>query len=277
MHSTRCALTPELKARFTPGHDRSGKAWWNEDRSPVFYPQGGLRTTANDLLKYVSAYLGLPRTSLTPLFEKTHEVHVQSGIPAQNLGSWVVQTDPLGRRFAFHAGDTAGYSTFVGFDEARHRGVVVLCSATDPDDVDGMFALLVVNEWQPDKRPRETKISSSICNVYVGQYQRSPHSAAAPGIGIRREGSRIFAQTTGRRALAIRALLPPVEGELLPESETRLFGRLSGRPITFSRDNTGKVTGLTVQFGDETFYYEKISDQPPRAPEPSKPPAGKGS
>jgi hypothetical protein len=68
--------------------------------------------------------------------------------------------------------------------------------------------------------------------------------------------------------LAIRALLPPIEGELLPESETRLFGRLSGRPITFSWDKRDKVASLTMQFGGETFYYEKISDQPPKAPEP---------
>jgi len=90
MNSTRCALTLELKTRFTPGHNQFGDAWWNENRSPVFFPQGGLRSTANDLLKYMSAYLGLTRTSLTPLFEKTHEVQVQPGIPIQNsvLGSF---------------------------------------------------------------------------------------------------------------------------------------------------------------------------------------------
>jgi CubicO group peptidase (beta-lactamase class C family) len=272
MNSTRCMLTPELKVRLTPGHNQFGDSLWNENRSPIFYPQGGLRSTANDLLKYVSAYLGVARTGLAPLFEKTHEVHVQSGIPTQNLGSWVVQTDPQGRKFVFHAGDTAGYSAFVGFDETRHRGVVILCSTADPEDVDGIFALLLENEWHSDQRPKEIKISGSICDSFVGQYQRSPHSASAPGIGIRREGNRIFAQTTGPRSLAIRALLPSIEGELLPESETRLFGRLSGMPITFSRDTQNKVTGLTVQFGGETFYYEKISNQPPQAPEPPKRP-----
>jgi hypothetical protein len=275
MNSTRFTLTPELKARFTPGHNQFGEALWNENRSPIFFPQGGLRSTANDLLKYVSAYLGLTPTSLTPLFEKAHELHVQSGIPTQNFGSWVVQTDPQGRKFVFHAGDTAGYSAFVGFDEARHRGVVILCSSSDPEDVDGIFALLLENEWQSDQRPKETKISSAVCDSFVGQYQRSPHSVFAPGIGLRREGDRLFAQTTGPRPLAIRALLPPIEGELLPESETRLFGRLSGRPIIFSRDAKSKITGLTVQFGSETLYYEKMSNEPPQTPEPPKRPAAK--
>jgi hypothetical protein len=66
--------------------------------------------------------------------------------------------------------------------------------------------------------------------------------------------------------------LPPIEGELLPESETCLFGRLSGMPITFSRNVRDKVTGLTVQFGGEKLYYEKISDQSPNTPEPPKQP-----
>jgi len=267
MNSTRCALTPDLKARATAGHDRSGKASWNENRSPVFYPQGGLWTTANDMLKYASAYLGLTRTGLAPVFKEAREVHVQSGIPNQNLGWWVVQTDPLGRRFSFHAGDTAGYSALVGFDEARKRGVVILCSTSDPDDVDGIFALLIENEWESNKRPRPTKISSSVCDSFVGQYQRLPHSASAPGIVIRRDGNRLFAKTTGPRSLAIRALLPPIEGELLPESKTTLFGRLSGMPIPFSRDAQDKVVGLTVQFGTNAFYYEKISDQPLNSPE----------
>jgi serine-type D-Ala-D-Ala carboxypeptidase/endopeptidase len=270
MNSTRCILTSELKVRATPGHDPSGKAFWNEVRSPVFYPQGGLWTTANDLIKYASAYLCLTQTGLAPLFKKAREVHAQPGIPAQNLGSWVVQTDPLGRRFSFHAGDTAGYSAFVGFDEAKKRGVVILCSTSDPVDVDGLFALLIESEWHPDKRPREAKIGNHIYDSFVGQYQCSPQSASVIGIDIRRVGDRLFAQTTGSRPLGIRILLPPIEGELVPESETSLFGRLSGMPITFSRNSQNEVLGLTVQFGAKASYYKKISDRSSSPPEQSQ-------
>ena len=41
--------------------------------------------------------------------------------------------------------------------------------------------------------------------------------------------------------------------------------------MTFSRDARGKVTCLTVHYRGNTFSYEKISDQPPKAPEPPKP------
>ena len=263
MNDTLITLTPELKARFVGPDD---------NRSPVFYAQGGLRSTANDLLKYVSAMLGLTRTSLTPLIEKTHEVHDQSGAPTQNLSSWFVVSDPQGRKFVLHDGDAGACSSFVVFDESRRRGVVVLCSPGDANGVADIGRVLIESEWQGDGRPKATNVSTQVYAAYVGQYQRSgvANTPSLPGIGIRLEGGRIIAQATGPRSWPMRALLPGVEGELLPESETRLFGRLSGIPITFSRDARDKVSGLTVQFGSDIFHYEKISDQPPNPPEPPK-------
>jgi hypothetical protein len=82
---------------------------------------------------------------------------------------------------------------------------------------------------------------------------------------------RLFAQATGARAWPVDAFLPPVAGELLPQSETCFFERLSGIPMTFSRDARDKVTGLTAHCRGNAFSYEKISNQPPKAPEPVKP------
>jgi hypothetical protein len=108
----------------------------------------------------------------------------------------------------------------------------------------------------------------------VGQYKNSQRQTIGAhsqhGIGIRREGNRIFAQITGKRSWPKHVLLPPVTDELMPESETVVFERLSGVSITFSRDTRGSVTGLTGHYHGKAFSYEKISDEPP-APEPLKP------
>ena len=53
------------------------------------------------------------------------------------------------------------------------RGVVILSSSWDLDVVTMGF-LLLGSEWQPDKRPKETKISSQIYDSSVGQYELSP-------------------------------------------------------------------------------------------------------
>jgi len=205
---------------------------------------------------------------------------------------------------------------------------------------------LLESEWQPEKRPRETKISSQVFDSCVGQYQLSPDfalgtfvmqallmkvpkaiiwipagiclaaifillwcvanwlvlSCAAllggllsalsvlalswvvcalchPTLGIRREGDRLFVQydlrlapVTGKFITPAAAkALPHITGELLPESETRFFGRTTGMPVTFSRDDRGKVIRLITYFLGATFSYAKISDQPPKACAPLKP------
>jgi CubicO group peptidase (beta-lactamase class C family) len=108
-----------------------------------------------------------------------------------------------------------------------------------------------------------------------------------PGMGIHREGDRLFAQPTGSnlwpiadykfakrmflKVNPIDVLVPPVQTELMPQSETRFFERLSGMPMIFSRDAPGKVTGLTVHYQGRAIAYHKISDQPPQVAEPPKP------
>jgi hypothetical protein len=71
-----------------------------------------------------------------------------------------------------------------------------------------------------------------------------------PTLSIRREAERLFvkydlrlAPVTGRfvRPAQARAL-PQITGELSAESETRFFGRMTGMPVTFFRDDRGKAT-----------------------------------
>jgi hypothetical protein len=109
-----------------------------------------------------------------------------------------------------------------------------------------------------------------------------------PGISIRTEGDRLIAQATGQNLCPIEelqlrqawgnqshtidVLFPRVVTELLAESESRFFEKLSAVPITFSRNAGGKVTGLTLHYRGKMISYEKISDEPPKAPELPKRP-----
>ncbi len=344
MDSTRITLTPELKSRFATGHNKFGEAVLSWDRQTQL---GGsaLRSTANDMLKFVSANLGLTPSSLTPLMEKTHVVHLDQTLGVDIGLAWMIMATPQGTKIIWHAGGVPGYVTFAGMDKTRRRGVVVLSSEWDLD-VQAIGMLLLESEWQPEKRPRETKISSQVFDSCVGQYQLSPDfalgtfvmqallmkvpkaiiwipagiclaaifillwcvanwivlSCAAllggllsalsvlalswvvcalchPTLGIRREGDRLFVQydlrlapVTGKFITPAAAkALPHITGELLPESETRFFGRTTGMPVTFSRDGRGNVIRLTTYFLGAAFSYAKISDQPPKAYAPLKP------
>ena len=88
------------------------------------------------MLKYCAANIGLQPDALTPLMQKTHPIrHPESLDPIE--GSMGATAMPWydGRAyqkpemdFRGHAGGTAGFSAFAGFDLKRRRGVVVLAN-----------------------------------------------------------------------------------------------------------------------------------------------------
>jgi len=344
MDSTRFTLTPELKSRFATGHNQLGHtvpSWdWGALASAA-----ALHSTVNDMLKYVSANLGLTSSSMTPLMAKTHVAHFHANVIDEDVGlGWFTTRDLDGTKIIWKSGHGPGYTAFTGFDMTRRRGLVVLSNSEDGDDVSITGMLLLESEWQPDRRPRETKINSQFYDLYGGQYQLAPdftlgmltmrqyllnapraaiyipagfclaallvpplahcqfrkrciilgcavlvsgllaalialvlsHMVCSffhPGISIRCEGDQIFAQytfTAYRRLSPITSkLLPPfppefwpeIQVELLPESETHFFNRLTGMPVTFFRDSRGKVTRLTAQISGAEFSLAKISDQ----------------
>ncbi|HTA30534.1 MAG TPA: serine hydrolase [Candidatus Cybelea sp.] len=138
MDSTGITLTPELKARLAKGHNASGKSVPNWDFDALA-GCGALHSTANDLLKYVSAEIG--QSSLTPLMEKTQVIrHTNAsglnGLPmifGNTAIPWVDegQSAQTGMELLGHAGGTGGYSAFIGFDRQHRRGVVVLFNQQD--------------------------------------------------------------------------------------------------------------------------------------------------
>ena len=130
MNSTRITLTPELEARLARGHDQLGKPAPNWEFQ-VYGGAGGLRSTANDLLKYVSANIGLTPSSLTRLMEQTHVIrHKHTSDHGDTAMAWYDRGEgyQLGMELRGHAGATGGYETFIGFDKKQRRGVVVLCN-----------------------------------------------------------------------------------------------------------------------------------------------------
>jgi CubicO group peptidase (beta-lactamase class C family) len=128
MDSTRITLTPEQKARLARGHWADGKPSENL-KFKVQNSAGGLLSTANDLLKFLSANLGFFRTELSPLMEEMHVVR-HTGAPkfGNTAMPWVDGEvyHPPGSQFLTHGGGGFGYLAFVGFDRRNRRGVVVL-------------------------------------------------------------------------------------------------------------------------------------------------------
>ena len=136
MDDTRITLTADQQRRRAVGHDMAG------DRTSyyalkVMQAAGSLNSTANDMLKYLSAQLGFTTTPLDPLIRQTHVVLHQGATQYGDTAlPWVDGGvyQPEGSEFLGHAGGTPGFSAFVGFDAGRRRGVVALTNQRIQDE-----------------------------------------------------------------------------------------------------------------------------------------------
>ncbi|HSU57428.1 MAG TPA: serine hydrolase [Candidatus Dormibacteraeota bacterium] len=141
MDHTRISLTAEMESHLAMGHRDSGEPY-PPAKLDLYAPAGGVHSTANDLLKYLSAQAGLTRSSLTPSIEKTHVIRYKDahgypgGTETNYYGNiampWMQRGDPspAGMDLLGHAGGAGSYHGWVGFDMQQRRGVVALTTSS---------------------------------------------------------------------------------------------------------------------------------------------------
>jgi CubicO group peptidase (beta-lactamase class C family) len=233
MTNTQIALSPDLKARLATGHNSAGQPVANWD-IPALSGAGALRSTANDLLKFLAANLNPPKSNLGAAMQLTHQARHRAGSPDMDIGLCWHISKRYGASLVWHNGGTGGYHSFVGFDPQKKRAVVVLAnSARSIDDLGFHFldAAYPLAGVQPSKDRVAIALSPQVLDRYIGRYE------LAPGVFfiLRRENDRLMAQLTGQSFL-----------ELFPESETEFFYKAVEAQITFVKDSQGRVTRLVL-------------------------------
>jgi serine-type D-Ala-D-Ala carboxypeptidase/endopeptidase len=149
MNSTSIYLSDEQKSRLAIGH-LLGRELPLLNFSNPLVPGGGLYSSASDMLKFISANIGLIKTKLDNAMQESHLIRHSTGMLIPNnirvsgnntnpefyvgLG-WFITTN-LGKEIIWHNGATGGgYNAFMAFSPTTERGIVVLCS-TDVSNVD---------------------------------------------------------------------------------------------------------------------------------------------
>ena len=146
MSDTAITLSRDMRARLAAGHSFGlspgarlvPAANWD---IPTLAGAGGLRSTVNDLLRFVAANLGLTATEIATAMEYTHEPRENIGPEGMQLGLGWINTTQHGLTITWHNGETGGYHSFVGLDKKRGKGVVVLSNAHSPIDDIGFHLL----------------------------------------------------------------------------------------------------------------------------------------
>jgi hypothetical protein len=117
-----------MQARISPGHDQKLARITSWNMPPAFAAAGAFRSTANDLLKFVSAASGLRRSPLAPAFAEMMKTLRPTDKPdTQVAAGWFI-THGHGERLVWKDGSVAGYSSFLGYSATSRHGVVVLAN-----------------------------------------------------------------------------------------------------------------------------------------------------
>jgi serine-type D-Ala-D-Ala carboxypeptidase/endopeptidase len=120
MANTSITLTKEAQQKLAKGHSKLGKPVANWDL-PTLAGAGALRSSVNDMLKFVSANMKLDNASLKAAFEASHKAQREVGSGTKIGLGWHIYTR-YGAEIIWHNGGTGGYRSFAGFDKQRQRG-----------------------------------------------------------------------------------------------------------------------------------------------------------
>ena len=168
MNVTGISIPENIKPILAVGHMAGNES------ELMFLPEavqgaGAIYSTVNDLLKYVSANIGLIDTKINPAMEETHSIRLpfyelqvpftdpsgNESIPYAYEGlSWFSTTD-LGTQVVWHNGGINGYSSFVGFNPSKQIGLVILCSCyfTDVPPIEMLKIAVPFLLYYPDTSP----------------------------------------------------------------------------------------------------------------------------
>jgi D-alanyl-D-alanine-carboxypeptidase/D-alanyl-D-alanine-endopeptidase len=146
MNDTSFGLSESQKSRLAVGHFNGQELPTLNFSSPIA-PGGALHSSVSDMLKFLSANMGLIKTKLDDAMQESHLIRLSTGqlLPnnlqasANNTGlyvglGWFITTN-FGHEVIWHNGATVGgYNAYMAFNPTTERGIVILCN-TDLADI----------------------------------------------------------------------------------------------------------------------------------------------
>jgi len=249
MPDTGITLSSSMKQRMATGHSPALAPVANWDLS-LLPGAGALRSSANDMLTFLAAFLGYKESPLAPAMKAMLEVRRPVGKTKAEIGlAWLILVGS-----AWHSGGTGGFRSFVAYDPKARTGVVVLSNASTAAGVDDIGLHIwnpkvpLANPEPPQQRT-EIHIDPKILDNYPGRYQWEDRI-----LEITRDGGRLFVQ-----AYAPQGIGGP-KFQMFAESEKKFFVRETGSQITFETGADGRATGLVMhRVGREPVLAPRLS------------------
>jgi CubicO group peptidase (beta-lactamase class C family) len=233
MTNTAIAFTPWMTAHLALGHDEQGRVVPNWD-IPTFAGAGAIRSTTNDMLKFLDANLHPERGALGSAMALAHKERARAGNMMIGLNWHMLHAGA--DTIVWHNGGTGGYRTFIGFEPSRKTGVVVMTNTggAGADDIGFHIlnpALPLAPRPAPPKQRTAIEVSSDVLARYVGSYQLAPNFV----LEVTLKDGALWVHPTNQQVF-----------RLWPESETSFFLKEVDAQLSFVRDAQGAVTAAVL-------------------------------
>jgi hypothetical protein len=240
------ALSDAMRAHLAAGHDSLGNAVKNWDFDAMA-GAGAMRSTANDMLRYLKANMGLDASPLAAAM-RLAQAPLSDVSKTNRIGlAWMTSRTGI----IWHNGQTGGYRSYFGFTADRRHGVVILSNtAVDTDDLG--FATL--NPRVPLAPTYQAIVlPTASLDEYVGTYKLADKFF----LKILRMDDVLFVRATGQGPIPIFPLAP-----------NEFFAKAVRASASFTRDPNGVIIGLVLhQNGDRTAPKLSASEIPPEPQE----------
>lgn len=248
MDSTACKLPESLQKRFANGH-ADGKPVPHWDLNESIVGAGGIRSSAKDMTRFLSACMGIGNESLKPVIAKALSVRYPTAIANTEIAlGWHIDKE-FGADGVWHNGGTGGFHSFCGFRMDKKLGVVVLTNSTD--NIDDLGRYLLKSEFPFPKVQTFVRLKESELDAYVGYYQ------FAPGMlfHVTRDGGLLNVQMTGQSAIPV-----------YPEGNDKFFCKAVKANLTFKRGDGGAVNAVVLHQNGMDQTAERLP--PDKEPKP---------
>ncbi|MBR1228833.1 serine hydrolase [Bradyrhizobium sp. AUGA SZCCT0176] len=230
MDDTRITLSGSMQSRLARGHNSRLEPVANWD-IPTLAGAGALRSTANDLFKFLEMALGNRSSPLAPAMAMTLGERHPTERPRVEVGlGWFLSTS-YKDEIVWKDGGTGGYATFVGFSMKSHRASILLSNTADYGPNLRLGVHLVNSAYALPKLRRAVPVDPAVLASYAGRYMLAPTFV----LTVRAEGGRLFVQATAQP-----------EYEVFAEDDTNFFYRVVDAQITFDRLDNGATPPLTL-------------------------------
>jgi D-alanyl-D-alanine-carboxypeptidase/D-alanyl-D-alanine-endopeptidase len=230
MGDTSIKLSKKQRERLAVPYDATLQPTKNWD-VPTLAGAGGIRSTTNDMLKFVAANLADDDKPLTKTLRLSHEKRHEM-LDGQSIGlAWHIAPDGLTR---WHNGMTGGYASWVAVIPDRNVGVVILSNTATMKitELGQQITQIALGEKVELPKPAAVvKVAPKVLKKYVGNYAITPQFV----IAVTLEDSNLMVQATGQPKFRV-----------FPESETKFYLKVVDAQVSFVGEKNGKAEMLIL-------------------------------